>query len=151
MRKLHSSIALVLIAFAAPAAAQVYECTSASGTKQYAQFCPPGTVEERLVTPQGETSATPATAPKSLEVRDAEYRLRLREQQERDAKAAEDKTRADTKADNCEDARATLRQLEEGQRLQRYDPTTGERVFYSDADREEALARQRAAVAKYCN
>lgn len=151
MFKLRSLAAFALIAFASAAAAQVYECTSSTGVKQYAQFCPPGTVQERLVTGRGDAAASSPSAPKSLEVQDAEYRLRLREQQERDAKAAEDKARADIKADNCEDARAALKGLEEGQRMQRFDPNTGERVFYSDGDREEALARQRAAVAKYCN
>ena len=136
------------------AVAQVFECTNAGGVKQYAQACPAGTVQQRQVIKGGEpapNATSPAiAAPKSLEMQEAEYRLRLKERQEKEAQAAEDKLRADEAEANCLEARTQLQAVQSGQRMQRFDPATGERIVYSDDDRVEAIERQRKAVGVWC-
>lgn len=140
----------MLTLFAPFAFAQVFECTNAAGVKEYAQFCPPGTVQQRQVTKPGDSTSGPAAAPKLPEVQDAEYKMRLKERQEREAQAEQDKTRADEAERNCTEARSNLQLVEDGARLQRFDPATGERIFYSEEDRGAEIERQRKAVATWC-
>ena len=145
----------VMTMCAGTAAAQVYECTSAQGVKQYAQFCPPGTVQQRQIGKAGDgggEAAAPAqpAAPKSVEAQEVEYRKRLLERQEAEAKAAQEKSRAAESERNCTEARAQLQAIEEGKRMSRFDPVTGERVQFGDDERAEEADRQRSAIAQWC-
>ena len=137
------------------ASAQVFECTDAAGVKEYADFCPPGTVQRRQVGRGGRGAeagaATPSgTAPKSIPLQDAEYRQRMLERQETEKKADQEQARAEEFERNCEEARAGLQAVQDGQRLQRFDPATGERLNYTDDERAEAAERQRKAIAQWC-
>jgi hypothetical protein len=145
-----------ILAVAAPlVSAQVFECTNAAGVKQYAQFCPPGTVQQRQVTKGAESGSdtgtpTPGAAPKSVPFQDAEYRQRLLERQEAEKKAEQERARAEEFERNCIEARTGLQAVQDGQRLQRFDPATGERLNYTDEERAEAAERQRKAIAQWC-
>lgn len=143
-----------IMAIVAPAAsAQVFECTDAKGVRQYAQFCPPGTVQQRQVSKAGEggvESGAASPAPKSIEVQDAEFRKRMMERQEADTKAAQDKAQAEEFERNCQEARGNLQVVEEGRRMQKFDPVTGERVQFGDDERAAEAERQRKAIALWC-
>jgi hypothetical protein len=148
---LRSVLACASMAFASIAAGQVLECTNAAGAKQYAQICPADTVQQREVVKAGDTGANPASpAPKSIEVQDAEYKLRLKERQEKEAQAEQDKTRADEAERNCAEARKELEIVQDGPRMQRFDPATGERIYYTEDDRTQAIERQRKAISNWC-
>ena len=86
-----SLLGCVLTVIGPLASAQVYECTNASGVKEYAQFCPAGTVQRRQVTrgaDSGDTgTAKPGAAPKSIPFQDAEFRQRAGERQQAEKKA----------------------------------------------------------------
>ncbi len=151
-------LACVVTAAASNASAQVFECINLSGDKEYSRFCPPGTVQQRQISKGGEAGseaapsvpAGPAVAPKSIEMREAEFRQRLIERQEVEAAAEAEKTRAEEFERNCLEARTQLRVVMEGQRMQRFDPATGERIQFTDEDRAEAAERQRKAIAQWC-
>ncbi len=144
----------VLMMFASAAAAQVFECADAKGVKQYARFCPPGTVQQRQVVKEGDGSAAAASpagaAPKTLEAQDAEFRKRELERREAAIKTAQDKAEAEESERNCLDARSQLQTAEEGLRMQRFDPATGERIQFGDDERAEETERQRKAIALWC-
>ena len=137
---------------ASVASAQVYECVDAKGGRGYAHFCPPGTVQQREIVKErtADDPRAPSDAPKSIDAQSVEFRKRLLERQQAETKATQDKAQADEAERNCNDARGQLRALEEGQRMTRTDPVTGERVNFGDEERAEDMARQRKAVASWC-
>ena len=153
-RLLMVGITTILATIVAPvAAAQVFECTNAAGVKEYADFCAPGTVQRRQVGKVESGAAAPAaTAPaaKSSELQDAEFRQRTLERQEAETKAEQEKAKADEFERNCVEARGQLQAVLDGQRLQRFDPVTGERIQYTDQDRAEAVERLRKAITQWC-
>ena len=142
------------IGIASSAGAQIYECTSAAGVKEYAQFCPAGTVQRRQITKAGDSGndggAAPGSTQKSIAVQDAEYRQRLLERQEAEKQAATEQGRAEEFDRNCIEARTQLKAVQDGQRLQRFDPATGERLVYTEEDRVEVAESQRKAIAQWC-
>lgn len=150
---LRSALAIALMTLAPVAEAQIYECTSASGGKEYAQYCPPGTVQQRQIVGGGEPGAPAAggsAPPKSLDQQDVEFRKRLLERQEAEAKSAEEKTKVESAERSCIGARATLKALQDGQRMSRMDPDTGERTQFGDAERAAETERQLKLVEQWC-
>lgn len=152
MWRLLSSVFFAMLATAA--AAQVFECTNDKGVKEFAQFCPPGTVQQRQIGKEADGSgsaARPAGAePKSLQVQEVEFRKRLLERQEAEAKAAQEKAQAEEYERNCVEARAQLKLVQDGQRMTRFDPVTGERVEFGDDERTNEAERQRKAITQWC-
>ena len=145
------SILVCVLAMLAPAAAaQVFECVDAKGVKQYTQFCPPGTVQQRPITKGSESSGEAGAAPKSVEAQDLEFKKRALERQDAETKAAQDKTQAEEFVRNCVEARAQLKAVLDGMRMERVDPATGERMQFGDAERADEADRQRKAIAQWC-
>ena len=143
---------LAMAVAAGAAAGQVMECVDAQGRKEYAQVCPPGTVKEnRLMksSPAAKPAAAPAPA-KSLAEREAGFRKRAMEREEAEAKAEREKADAKISERNCLDARAQFKALQDGQRLVRTDPNTGERRYLTDAERPAEVAVARQAVESWC-
>ncbi len=130
-------------------AGQVLECVDAKGKKEYAQTCPPGTVKESKLM-KSSAAANSGAAAKSLAEREAGFRKRTMERQEADAKAEKEKANAKTAERNCTDARSQLKQLQDGQRISRIDPKTGERSFLTDQERPAEIANAQKAVASWC-
>lgn len=155
---LRLSILIATVLAANIAAAQVYECTNARGVKEFAQFCPPGTVQQRQVGRSSESgdagAASPAgasaPAPKTIEMQDVEFKKRVLERQDAETKAAQEKEQADEFERNCRESRGQLKALEDGMRMERIDPATGERIQFGDSERAEEAERQRRAVAQWC-
>jgi hypothetical protein len=146
----------VLLLAAGAASGQLMECVDAKGAKTFAQFCPPGTVKENklMKSGAGPGSAPGSSAPapaKSLAERDADFKKRALERQEAEKKA--EKTQADTQEAerNCLDARSQLRALQDGQRIARTDPKTGERIVLEDKDRPNEIANAQKSVDAWCN
>ena len=150
MKSLFVFVALLFWSQQAPA--QIVECVDAKGTKTIAQFCPPGTVKEikRSGAAAGAGAAANAPALKSLAEQDAAFKKRAAERQEAETKA--EKERGDAKAAerNCNDARAQLKQLQDGMRISKIDPNTGERSFLDDKDRPGETANAQKSVDSWC-
>ena len=142
----------VLLLTAGAATAQIMECIDAKGSKTMAQFCPPGTVKENRLS-KGGTGGTSTSAPatKSLADRDAEFKKRDLERKEAEAKSDKEKADAKDSERNCLDARSQLRALQEGNRIARMDPKTGERSFLEDKDRPGEIATAQRSVDQWCN
>src|SRR3954464_6265960 len=135
-------IGCVALLWTGSAASQIIECVDAKGKKEYAQVCPPGTVKEnKLMNNGGGASANTAPAQKSLAEKDADFRKRAMERQEAEKKADKDKSEAVEAERNCSDARGQLRQLQDGLRVARTDPKTGDRVYLEDKDRPGEIAK----------
>ncbi len=152
MKRLLIGCAAILAAGAA--AGQVLECVDAKGKKEYAQICPPGTVKEtRLMksSPGAAGAGASGAAAKSLAEREAGFRKRTMERQEAAAKAEKEKAESKVTERNCTDARAQLKQLQDGQRIARIDPNTGERSYLSDQERPAEIANAQKAVDSWCN
>ena len=146
----------VLLLTAGTAAGQLMECVDAKGAKTFANYCPPDTVKENrlMKSGAGPGPATGSSAPapaKSIADRDADFKKRALERQEAEKKA--EKTQADTKEAerNCLDARSQLRALQDGQRIARTDPKTGERVMLEDKDRPNEIATAQRSADSWCN
>ena len=146
MKRLLIGCAAILAAGAA--AGQVLECVDAKGKKEYAQTCPPGTVKETKL--MKSSAGASGAAAKSLAEREAGFRKRAMERQEADAKAEKEKAEAKIAERNCTDSRAQLKQLQDGQRIARIDPNTGERSYLTDAERPAEIANARKAIANWC-
>ena len=148
----------VLLLAAGAATGQVMECFDAKGTKTIAQFCPPGTVKENKLMKGGAGPAPAAgagtTTPgksKTFAEQDAEFKKRTLERQEAETKAEKSKSDASDTDRNCLDARAQLRGLQDGQRISRTDPKTGERIILEDKDRPNEIANAQRSVDQWCN
>ena len=154
MKRLLMGCAAMLVTQAAMG--QIMECVDAKGNKEYAQTCPPGTVKETKLMKGGTGASSPSTgtsapAAKSLAERNAEFRKRNMERQEAEAKAEKAKAESKDAERNCNNARSQLKALQEGQRIARVDPNTGERSFLSDEDRPAEIANAQKAVDSWCN
>ena len=66
------------------------------------------------------------------------------------AKAAEERGKKEDAERNCNQARSQLRALQDGQRMQRTDPDTGERTVLGDDDRAADIARQQSLIEQWC-
>ena len=150
---LASAVAIALMTLANVATAQIYECTNARGAKEYAQSCPPGTVKQRQVVEGGTTGAPAAggaAQPKTVDQQEVEFRKRLLERQEAEAKEAQEKARAEEAERNCTAARSTLRAVQEGQRISRVDPDSGEIIRFGDEERATETERQLKQIERWC-
>lgn len=145
----------VLLLAAGAAAGQVLECVDAKGNKTVAQFCPPGTVKENKLMKggagPGPSSSGTAAPAKSLSERDAEFNKRALDRREAEAKADKEKAESREAEQNCSAARAQLRALQDGQRISRTDPKTGERIVLEDKDRPAEIAAAQKAADQWCN
>jgi hypothetical protein len=135
--------------------AQLMKCVGSDGRVEYAAECPPGTKGQQTgisTTKEGPSSsgAPAAGQQKSLAEREAEFRKRRTEgaesSQKAEAKAAEDAQ----KRAACDQAQTYLRSLQDGHRISKIDPKTGERVFLDDPDRPAEVARARSVADSNC-
>jgi hypothetical protein len=147
--KMKTAIAIGLLIAAVPASAQMLKCVGKDGKVEYASQCPPGTTEQQTGI-RNEPGKITTPQQKSLADREADFKKRQMEGAE-DRKKSEQKA-AETAANReaCDNARANLKGLQEGQRVVRMDPKTGERIFVQDAERPAEVARAQKAVDTNC-
>jgi hypothetical protein len=141
-----------MMALSTAAYGQLVKCVSKDGKVEYARDCPPGTTEQRVRAPGSAPAGTasPPPAQKSLAERDADFKKRQIEQQEAQQKDAKAAAEAQQRQSACNDARAYLKTLEEGVRVARVDPKTGERIYLEDSERATEMARARAQINDRC-
>jgi len=143
-----------MMALSATAYGQLVRCVSKDGKVEYARDCPPGTTEQKTGIKSSPGSGAPGAAPpaqKSLVERDADFKKRMIEQQEAQQKEAKKSAEAAQKQEACTNAQTYLKSLEEGLRLTRTDPKTGERSYLDDSEREAEMVKARARMSQTCN
>lgn len=149
-------IAIALLVFLAPFAAhaQLMKCVGSDGRVEYASECPPGTKGQQtgIQTSKEGPSSSGATGgqQKSAAEREADFRKRQTEGAESRQKAEAKATEVAQRREACERSQAYLRGLQEGQRISRIDPKTGERVYLEDSDRTAEIARARSVADSNC-
>ncbi|HET7364630.1 MAG TPA: DUF4124 domain-containing protein [Burkholderiales bacterium] len=142
------------LALSGAATAQTYKWTDQNGRVQYGDV-PPGDATNVTRLKGGTAGSPPAAAPdakkdaKPLTPEQA-FQKRQQERDQADQKAAQERNQAEQKRVNCEQARASVRQMESGQRVATVN-AAGERVFLEDDQRAAQLARAQKAVADWCN
>ena len=149
MKLLTACIAMLITG---TAAGQIMECIDAKGRKEFAQVCPPGTVKENklMKSGAGTGSSAPSSSTPSLTEREMEFKKRAAQQKETEAKAEKARVDAAETERNCADSRSHLKTLQDGGRIGRTDPVTGERSFLDDKDRPAEIARAQKAVDSWC-
>jgi len=155
---------LVLLAAGAvaPAAAQ-WKWRDTAGRVQYSDRPPPPGIPESAILqrpaaarrgtlPPEPASAPALTAPSAPRTGEPELEARRRraEQDEAARRKADDERQAAARADNCTRARSQLRALEDGMRIARVNPTTGEREVLDDTARAAETQRARGIIASEC-
>lgn len=137
-----------LLIAAVPASAQMLKCIGKDGKVEYAAQCPSGTTEQQTGIKNDPKSAPPQQ--KSLAERDAEFRKRQIEGAEAQKKSDQKSAESTTNKEACENARANLKGLQEGQRIARTDPKTGQLVFVQDEERPAEIAKAQRLVENNC-
>lgn len=145
-------IAIAMMLASAAAYGQLVKCVSKDGKVEYGTLCPPGTTEQRTTIFSRGAGSTPSAAPqpKSLAEEDAAFRKRQLEQQEAQQKTDKQVAEAEQKRQACDSARAYLKSLQDGLRVTRTDPKTGERVYLEDAQYAAETAKAQRAVDQNC-
>lgn len=145
-------IALALLVAAAPASAQLLKCVGKDGKVEYAAQCPSGTREQQtgIRNAPAAPSKGSAAPQKSLAEREADFRKRQTEGAEAREKAEKTAAEKEQNREACVNAKANLTALQEGQRISKIDPKTGERVFVQDEERPAEIARAQKLVQSNC-
>ena len=153
---------LLILAFtviAGPAQAQI-KCWTENG-KRVCGDTPPAGAKTTTIRTESSSGMSPPAAAKGAAKEDekkgpltaAEKEAEAKKQQAEDKKKAEkaeiDKKNELARRENCERAGAAMRQLESGQRIQRFD-AKGERYFLEDSQREAETARARQTQQEAC-
>lgn len=150
-RCLTVAMSVIFIGVCGSAAAQ-YVWLDEKGTRQFSDQPPPSSVPAARILKQpggissaptaAQSSAAPVHAEKTTAEKNADFRKRQLEREEKEKKAAEEAKLASDKARNCERAQEYQRSLEAGVRISRTD-RNGERSYLSDEQRERELNETR--------
>ena len=151
------ALAILAVAFASAASAQVYKWRDEAGHIQYGDHPPPNVKLERLRrsgapvpgSSDSETAAKPAPAQKSTADLVQESK---KHQMEADEKRKQDETTAKNekiKEENCRRARQQVTTLEAGGRQVRVDEK-GERYFLDEAQIANEKSAAQKEVAQWC-
>lgn len=145
-----SVIALLIVLAPVAAHGQLLKCVGTDGKVEYASQCPPDTKEIQTGIRNVPSASPPAATQKSLAEREADFRKR---QTEGAAARQKDENKAAETADQryaCDNARSYLKALQEGQRITRTDPKTGERIYREDSEYASETAKAQRAVSEFC-
>jgi hypothetical protein len=143
--------ALLVLAAALPAHAEVYKWKDAQGNTIISNTPQPGSGKPVATTepPPVADGNGAVEAPKSLADQELEFKKRRQDQKEAAEKAAKEKANADRKQANCERARRHLALLESGERV-RVRQLDGESVYIDDNRRQQEIAAGRQSVQENC-
>lgn len=143
-------IVVLAAVFASAASAQMYKWRDSAGRIQYSDTPPPaGAKDVQRLRKEATPAASTAPAAKSIAEQDAEFKKRLVEKQEAQAKQAKAAEEEAFRERNCAQAKAQLAALESGIRMMRL-TDKGERVPLDDAERERARQDTQKAVESWC-
>lgn len=146
---------LLLLLTSTTAFAALNKWVDEEGKVHYSDQPPPPNVKAETlrtgpVAPAVEApaAAAPAEAPGNAE-REAELKRKQQAEKEAADRAALEQANREIERTNCENARQSLRSLEAGGRLAEYD-ASGEMRYVEDDEREQRIAKEQAAVNRWC-
>ena len=159
---------ITMLLLSTTAHGQLLKCIGKDGRVEYANQCPAGSKEQATGIRSGSASpSTPSDNPapqkgkpeaqkdkpeaqKSLAERDAEFRKRQIEKQEAEAKTAKKAAEDEQRKRACDNARAYLKNLEARNRVVKFDPKTGERIYLEEAQYPSEIATAQRAIEANC-
>ena len=140
----------IFLALMHPVSAQVHKWVDANGVTHYGERPPSGgkskEVELRDASPRQSGGAGPAASSSDLKTRELEYRRRQAMRAEEETLNAQQKAQRDQA---CKKALASLINLRTINRLYELNER-GERVYMSDAQRDDTLAKREAEYSRNC-
>ena len=154
-----------LLASSAALAQARYVWIDEHGVKQFSDTPPPANVPDKNIIKQpkrgassssgtstsaSSSDATPAAPPATTADKEADYNKRKAAQAEKDKKAADEASKAQAKAANCESARKYLDALNSGVRMKTADKD-GQPVVMDDSARAAETQRAQQSVTESCN
>jgi hypothetical protein len=160
-RCIAAAVSVMLVGACGAAAAQ-YVWLDEKGTKQFSDRPPPSSVPaNRILKQPGGAGISPSSAAvtsassvpaqsaaarpdaeKTIAEKNADFRKRQLEREDKEKKLAEEAKLASDKARNCERAHEYQRTLESGERISRKDKN-GEHAFLTDEQRQRELGETR--------
>ena len=150
-----ASLLVLSLMFALPVGAEVYQWRDAEGRVHYSDI-PPSTGELRTLrsasapaTSAVTTDSAAAPKTKTTAERELEFRQRLAEKSEAQAKAEDEQKEAADRQRTCEQARNQLTALRSGQRITTFN-SKGEREYLDDAARATEIERTEKLAADAC-
>lgn len=151
MNRRLSLLALIAVISSGTAFAGITRWVDSEGKVHYSDQPPPAgaKAEKQIETPPPAPAQSKESPSKSLA--DKEMEFRKRQQEKADAQSKKDKEAADAKIkkQNCDNAQATLRNLESGVRTFSVNEK-GERVYMDDTARQNAIAEAKKAADSWC-
>ncbi len=142
-------LAAAMLLIATSAQAQLYRWVDESGKVHYTDTPPPPKTKSSKTLAIPNQPAAEPPAGKSVAEQERDYRKRMSEAAEAEAKKKTEEEQAKVRAANCQAARNNLKALEETGRVFTYD-AKGERVYMDDAQRQKAMDDARKAIAEWC-
>ena len=149
MKLLIALTALTLCA--APAYAELYKWVDEQGKVHYSDQPASGKVksEKKLEIRNQPAAAPAASANKSWQEKNLEYKKRQSSAADAEAKKQKEAQEAKAKIENCDKAKKNLKTLEDGVRIYSYNDK-GERSSMDDAQRTKAMDDARKAASEWC-
>ena len=150
-RRAIATACLALAAFAA-GAQSMYKWVDEKGTTHFSEHPPPDGAKASKVAPKVTPPSSPAAGPaksnaEAWRAQETEFRKRQVERGQRDQ--AEQRERAE-REQLCSQARRRLASLLNSSRIYR-DHEDGTRTYLNEAQRDSAVAGQRATVKEHCD
>ena len=143
-------IAVLMVAFTAPAAAQLYKWVDKDGKTHYSDTPPANQDTKQLNTGSGATTAAAAAAPpKGYVARDKELEKGREAAREVGKKSEDEAKLAAAKDEACVRARQAYQTYADGGRIHKYD-AKGERVMLDDKEIEAERERTRRDMEDAC-
>ncbi len=130
--------------------ADVCRWTDASGQTHYSNSPPPGVICAKTLRVQPAPQAPSGTGAKSTRDLEVEFQKRRGDRLEAEQRAAEEKAKAEQRAELCGQARGRLTWLEGGGRVARIN-AQGERQILGDEEILQEIAAARRRVAQHCS
>ena len=144
-------VLMVLMLGTAPAYAALYKWVDEQGNVHYSDQPPTGKTrsDQTLNIPNQPASAPAASAAKSWQEKDLEFKKKQAATAEAEAKKQKEAQDAKAKAANCEQAKKNLARLKIGGRIFTYDDK-GNRSYMDDAQRAKATADAQKSISDWC-
>lgn len=153
------SLMVLLMMFGINAYAEINKWVDENGRVHYSDQPPPVSIKTRKLrassgsmgSPEasGETASSEPAAPKTIAEREAELRKAQQAKKEAADKAAKEQADEEASKDYCDQAKLSLKALQEGMRISQID-ATGERSYLDDEQRQQRIAKTQQDISRHC-
>jgi len=154
-----NSLMVLLMMFGINAFAEVNKWVDENNQVHYSDQPPPvnanikklRTSSDSMDSPDasGTAASSEPAAPKTIAEREAELRKAQQSKKEAAGKAAQEQASKEAGKDYCDQAKLSLKALQEGMRIAQID-ANGERSYLDDEQRQQRIAKTQQDIGKHC-